>query len=252
MILQTLPLYPERHTALTCYLQEVDGGYRQLHRRPGILVIPGGGYQYCSLRESDPVVSVFLSAGYQVFLLHYSVAEHAAWPNPLLDYDRAMETIDAHRDEWHLLPGRLAVIGFSAGGHLAAAGATLGTHRPDAVILGYALLGKDIARYADGPSLIEHVTADTPPCFLFAARTDHSVPVDNTLQFVRALEDHGVVYECHIYSHGPHGFSTGDTSVQDASVMPRSAYHWTEDALSFLTDVMGGMNNGVPTPPART
>lgn len=68
----------------------------------------------------------YLRAGYHAFVLRYSVGwENAVWPNPLEDYDQAMELITAHAKEWHLIPEKIAVIGFSAGGHLAACAATM-------------------------------------------------------------------------------------------------------------------------------
>ena len=245
MYFEQYTLNKERNVTLTAYIQEVEGTYRLLKKRPGIIVIPGGAYQYCSRREADPVASAFLKAGYQTFILRYSVGEFAAWPNPLNDYEQAMSLILSKEEEWHLIPDRIAAAGFSAGGHLAAAAAALSVHKPRAAILGYAVLNDDVKRYNQtAPDLTAAVSKDTCPCFLFASRTDDSVPVGNTIRFVNALEAAGVVYECHIYSHGPHGFSTGEGQIQDRSVMCRRAYRWVEDAVTWLEDVMGGLNNG--------
>ena len=249
MRVEQFVLNEARNVVLTAYIQETGGTYRKLVRRPGILVIPGGAYRYVSRREGDPVASCFLQAGYQVMILEYSVGEFAAWPNPLEDYEQAMECVSAHAEEWHLVMDRFAVIGFSAGGHLAGAAATMAMHRPAAAILGYALLTDEIQRYLDAPSPAEKVTPDCCPCFLFASRTDPSVSVRNTLAFTNALEAAGVPYETHIYSHGPHGFSTGAGQIQDQAVMCRRAFAWSGDALSWLEDVMGGMNDGEMTPP---
>ena len=249
MHVERFVLNESRKVSLTAYIQEVGGTYRKLQQRPGILVIPGGGYRYVTRREGDPVAARFLQAGYQVMILEYSVGAFAAWPNPLDDYEQAMECISAHAEEWHLAMERFAVIGFSAGGHLAGAAATMAKHRPAAAILGYALLTDEVQRCLDAPSLVEKVTPDCCPCFLFASRTDQSVSVRNTLAFTNALQEAGVIYETHIYSHGPHGFSTGAGQVQDRAVMCRRAFAWSDDALSWLEDVMGGMNDGEMTPP---
>ncbi len=247
---ETFSLNEARGSFLTAYLQEVGGTYRKLTRRPGILVIPGGGYRYCSRREADPVALSYMKAGYQAFVLSYSVGEHAVWPHPLEDYEKAMELIGEHAEEWHLAADRIAVIGFSAGGHLAAAAAVLSRNRPAAAILGYAVLNGDVEKISPGaPDLVSAVRADTCPCFLFASRTDDAVPVRNSLQFVSALEEAGVVYECHIYSHGPHGFSTGEGQVQHREDMCRRAFSWVGDSLTWLEDVMGGMDDGELTPP---
>ena len=249
MIAERFILNEARNVSLTAYIQETGGTYRKLRERPGILVIPGGGYHHVSRREGDPVASRFLEEGYQVMILEYSVGEHAAWPHPLEDYEQAMELIGERAAEWHLNMSRFAVIGFSAGGHLAAAAATMAKHRPAAAILGYALLTDEVKRCLDAPSPAEHVTPECCPCFLFASRTDPSVSVKNTLAFTNALEDAGVIYETHIYSHGPHGFSTGAGQVQDKSVMCRRAFQWSDDAVTWLEDVLGGMNDGEMTQP---
>ena len=68
----------------------VGGRFDYIPKRPAILVIPGGGYQYCSVREADPVAFAYLRAGYQAFVLNYSVGKHAVWPNPLQDVEQAL------------------------------------------------------------------------------------------------------------------------------------------------------------------
>ena len=247
---ETIMLNKTRHAYLTAYIQEVGGTYRKLSQRPAILVIPGGAYRYCTMREADPVALAYMKAGYQAFVLNYSVAAFTSWPNPLEDYEHAMALITERAEEWNIASDRIAVIGFSAGGHLAAAAATLSEHRPRAAILGYAVLNDDVKRINENaPNLVSAVSAETCPCFLFASRTDDSVSVRNTLQFVTALDNAGITYECHIYSHGPHGFSTGEGQVQDRNEMCRRAYSWVGDSITWLEDVMGGMNNGQLTLP---
>ena len=70
----------------------------------------------CSDREADPVALAYMKAGYQAFVLRYSVGEHKTWPNPLDDYEQAMELIAERAEEWHLDSSRIAAVGFSAGG----------------------------------------------------------------------------------------------------------------------------------------
>jgi len=113
-------LNAERNVSLTAYLHAVGGEFGNIPKRPAILVLPGGGYAMCSDREADPVALAYLQAGYQAFVLRYSVGKDAAWPNPLDDYEQAMKLIRSKAEEWNLYPDKVAVIGFSAGGHLAA------------------------------------------------------------------------------------------------------------------------------------
>jgi len=235
-------LNQERNVTLTAMVQGVGGEFRGIEARPAVLVIPGGGYQFCSDREADPVATAYLRAGYHAFILRYSVGADAVWPRPLQDYEEAMALIDAHAEAWHVLRDKIAVVGFSAGGHLAGAAATLAERRPAAAVLGYAVLREDTAHELgdDKPSIAEAVDENTCPCFLFATRTDSVVPIQNTLDMMNALNRHQTSFECHIYPYGPHGFSTGDPSIQGLeTVFPRRAENWVEDSISFLRDLFG-------------
>lgn len=238
---ETLILNQERNVTLTAYLQAVGGSFSYIPKRPAILVIPGGGYQYCSNRESDPVAFAYLQAGYQAFVLHYSVGKDAVWPNPLEDYEQAMELIRSKADEWNIYSDKIAVIGFSAGGHLAAAAATMSRNRPNAAILGYAVAGEDVKGCnPTAPSAVAAVDEKTCPCFIFATRTDEIVPVENSVDFMQAMIKAGVSFESHIYSYGPHGFSIGDTCVFEPSRLhSRRVPNWVSDSIGWLKEILG-------------
>lgn len=251
MRIETIVLNEKRNVTLTAYLQEAGGEFRYVTKRPAVLVLPGGGYQFCSEREADPVALPYLKAGYQAFILRYSVKEDAVWPNPLDDYEQAMELIRGKAEEWKLYEDKIAVIGFSAGGHLAAAAATMAKNRPNAAILGYAVAGADVKGCnPSAPDTIAAVDKDTCPCFLFATRTDNVVPVTNSIRFMEALADVGISFESHIYAYGPHGFSTCDTSIQskDTEICVRVP-HWVEDSIGWLRDVLGEFGDGCMTDP---
>lgn len=235
-------LNEKRNVTLNAYLLPIGGEFQKLQKRPGVLILPGGAYQYCSQRESDPVAMTYASAGYHVFVLHYSVGQHAIWPNPLEDYESAMALLQQNAEDWHLLSDKIAVIGFSAGGHLAAAAATMSKHRPQAAILGYPVTGAAVKTCnPSAPELLSQVDKDTPPCFVFAARTDDMVPIDNSLSFLQALSQAGISFESHIYAYGPHGFATCEPSLQnqDPSLICRRTPHWVNDSISWLEDVLG-------------
>lgn len=255
MIYEQICLNEERHVSLTAMLLGAGGEFRGISARPAVLVIPGGGYQFCSDREADPVAAAFLRAGYHTFILRYSVGEHAQWPQPLEDYEQAMALIDAHAEDWNILTDKVAVVGFSAGGHLAGAAATMARRRPAAAILGYAVLGEATAHElgAEKPGIVEHVDEATCPCFLFATRTDSVVPIQNTLDMMNALNRFQTSFECHIYAYGPHGFSTGDPSVQGLeTIFPRRGENWVDDSIAFLRDLFGDFGSlGMTEPVLR-
>lgn len=239
---ERIVLNPERNVSLTAFIQPAGGEYGQIEHRPAVLVIPGGGYHFCSDREAEPVVFAYLKAGYQAFILRYSLNEQAAWPHPLDDYEQAMALICENAGKWHVAPDRIAVIGFSAGGHLAACAATMSKHRPNAAILGYPVIDGICARdyLPSAPDVIEHVDGDTCPCFIFATRTDNLVPVSNTVHMTAALCANDVAFESYIYSNGKHGLSTGDASIECDAFSERYP-RWVEDSISWLADVMGGI-----------
>lgn len=242
MYTETITLNAERNVTLTAYIQQTGGEFLSVTKRPAVLVLPGGGYEYCSDREADPVALVYANAGYHTFVLRYSVKEHATWPNPLDDYEQAMELIKSKAEEWTVCADKIAVIGFSAGGHLAAAAATMAKNKPAAAILGYAVCGNDVkACVANAPDTIAAVDCDTPPCFLFATRNDNVVAVQNTVDFMQALNATGVTYESHIYAYGRHGYATGDPTLQNMNpaIMCRRIPNWVDDSIGFLTDVLG-------------
>ena len=243
-------LSEERNVSLTAYIQPAGGEFGGLSERPAVLIIPGGGYHFCSDREADPVAFPYLKAGYQAFILRYSLNEQAEWPRPLEDYEEAMAMILARAGEWHVVPDRIAVIGFSAGGHLAACAATMAAHRPDAAILGYPVIDGDCARdyLPSAPDVPSAVDGRTCPCFVFATRTDNLVPVANAVHMIDALCANGIAFESHIYANGPHGLSTGDSSLNH---LPFSSRYpaWVQDSIAWLEDVLGGVKSSGLTDP---
>lgn len=236
---EIIVLNPERNVTLTAYIQEVEGEF-QFTKRPAILVLPGGGYAMCSDREADPVAMAYLRAGYQAFILRYSTGKNKTWPNPLEDYEQAMALIEERAEEWHLDSSRIAAVGFSAGGHLCACAATIAKHKPAAAILVYPAILKDICDMCQPgmPQPNEHVTGETSPCFLVAARDDRTVDVKNSLMMQLALAEKGVPFESRIYSYGGHGFSTGEDWIINNSCSPRMP-NWVDDSIGWLKETLG-------------
>ena len=171
---------------MVSYMHEDD----KIH--PAMIVVPGGGYRQVSRTEAHLVAMDFYEADYNVFVLVYTVNPLDEVPlgmQPLQDISRAIRMIRGKAEEYRITPEKIAVCGFSAGGHLCA---SLSVH------------WKDIK---DHMSLEKHVTADTPPCFLWQTATDESVPVENSYLFAKACKEAGVPYAHHVFSDGVHGMS---------------------------------------------
>lgn len=240
---ERIVLNARRNVTLTAYIQEAEGEFL-FSKRPSMLVMPGGGYAMCSDREADPVAMAYLKAGYQAFVLRYSTGENRTWPNPLEDYEQAMELIGQRAEEWHIDKNRIAAVGFSAGGHLCACAATIAKHKPAAAILVYPAILKDICDLCQPgmPQPHEHVSADTSPCFLVAARDDRTVDVKNSLMMQLALAEKGISFESRIYSYGGHGFSTAESWIIANRVSPRVS-NWVEDSVGWLNEIFGTLTS---------
>lgn len=202
-----------------------------------IIVCPGGGYSHLSdVKEGGQVAEWLNTLGITAFVLKYRIGARYQQPAPLLDAARAVRTVRARHKEYNLDPNKIGILGFSAGGHLAA---TLGTHfdqgksdsadeierqssKPDLQILIYPVITmsefthagskKNLLGEKPAPELIKlysnelQVTKDTPPAFLVHTTTDTAVPFENSLLFVQALRKANVPFEFHLYERGPHGF----------------------------------------------
>lgn len=242
MRFESIILNKERDVRLSCFLHDCGCTYIPATERPAVIVLPGGAYQFHSDREAEPVARAFLNAGFHAFVLYYSIGTHARWPNPLTDFEEAMDLILSHADDWHVCRDRIAAVGFSAGGHLAASAATMARIRPAAVMLGYPVIKDYIAAICMSglPQPAEHVDEKTSPCFLFACRDDKLVDVSNFLRFQEALAEHGIGFESHIYALGGHGFSTGAEEFQEQPLCGR-VERWTGDAIEWLGELWGRM-----------
>ncbi len=208
-----------------------------------VIVFPGGGYSHRAQHEGEPIALWLNSIGISAFVLEYRVSPYR-YPYPLLDAKRAIRYVRYHAQEWNIDPKKIGILGFSAGGHLAA---TVGTHfdlgnsdsddpiervscRPDAMVLCYPVItfvefrhdGSMRALLGDNPSpdMIDmlsnesQVTTDTPPAFLWHTANDQAVPVENSLLFAGALSKNKVPFELHIFPDGRHGLGLARENPQ--------------------------------------
>ena len=225
-----------------------------------VLILPGGGYHHRAAHEGDPVAKRFNELGFHAFVLQYRVQPYC-YPAPQLDAARAMKIIRSHAEEWCVAPDKIAVCGFSAGGHLAACIGMLSdkypvkegdaadevSARPDAMLLCYSVLsatwtypdkGRELPPgngYCDeNGNLIDHwklVDENTPPSYIWHTAEDKSVPVECAVAFAREMWKHSRPCELHVYPSGPHGRGLGLGYADLKS--------WSQEAAIFLAGRCG-------------
>jgi acetyl esterase/lipase len=202
-----------------------------------VLVFPGGGYgMLASNHEGRQVANWFNALGVTAFVVQYRLGPRYHHPIELGDAQRAIRMVRSRAAEFGISPDRIGILGFSAGGHLAS---TAGIHfdsgnasaadpiervscRPDFMILAYPVISFTapythqgsatnlLGGNADPKLRAElsselHVTAQTPPTFLFSTDADTAVPSENAVAFYLALRKAGVPAEMHVFEKGPHG-----------------------------------------------
>lgn len=223
---------------LTVYLPDSSKEMPQSAIKPGVLVIPGGGYSFCSDREAEPVALAFAGKGYAAFVLRYTIGKEYDFSMPLADVNEAMKIIYENAEEWNVDKNKISAIGFSAGGHLCAALSTMGEIRPSASILVYPCILESISRILafPVPGLDDKVDEKTPPAFIVAACEDNLVPVENSLAYASALDKAKIPFEIHIYEKGYHGFSLADTNVYGKAEADYCAHikGWFELCITWL------------------
>jgi acetyl esterase/lipase len=224
-----------------------------------VIIAPGGSYQFLAFNHEGRQYAQWLSSlGVAAFVLKYRLADYGH-PAPLQDVLRAIRTVRAHAADYGVAPGRIGVMGSSAGGHLAASAATLFddaagrtgaaldavSARPDFALLIYPVItlmppaAHEGSRHAllganPAPALVKamsvetRVSAQTPPTFLVHAEDDGAVPVDNSILFFQALTHAHVPAEMHLYERGGHGIGMG-AGHGDISLWPQRAEEWLRD-----------------------
>lgn len=252
---------------LTGYIPDNIMQEQKERMRPAVLILPGGGYEYTSDREAEPIALEFIRRGVCAFVLRYSIAP-ARFPQALCEALESIAYIRENASEWDIDPDNIAVCGFSAGGHLCASVGTFWNNsildayinrsrtvmKPNMLILSYpvitsgeyahrgsfdALLGEN--QRDESLSLVsleKQVTADVPPTFIWHTYEDGCVPVQNTMLFANELIAHNVPTEVHIYRRGGHGLSLGNYLVDTERQFGEEhiSSEWIKHAVRFMFD----------------
>lgn len=277
---ERIPLHPDRADVfLQAYWLDNSAEFQTDRPRPMVIVCPGGGYRFTSDREAEPIALRFAAHGYHAAVLRYGAL--TPLPAPILDLARAILAVRERAAARCVDPQRVMVCGFSAGGHLAAAlgvrwdkpelhtalGVAPEAIRPDALILGYAVIDLEtvtghprvfdpqtgralpdtgIVSSAFGEPeppaeqlaayrLDQHVSPATPPTFIWHTAADQIVPAANALRLAAALDAHHVPYELHLFQGGGHGLALADeTTDTDGHLFNREAQPWVDLALAWL------------------
>ena len=223
-----------------------------------VIIIPGGGYDHRSARESGPVADVFAGYGYETHILEYPVAP-VRYPAQIKALAQVISDL-RHGDteagrQWR----RIYLLGFSAGGHLAASYSMLwqellcdDIYRPDGQILCYPvissgkyahrqsfinLLGPDASEELfDKLSVEKHVNSGVPRTFIWHCLADESVPAENSMLYAQALREFGIEAELHLFSGGRHGISLGtaQSARDEGDICPQAAV-WTSLAHEWIS-----------------
>lgn len=233
-------LFKVSQPSLIIYQPKVTNGI-------GLVVCPGGGYSSLSIgKEGYEVANTLIKYGFTVFVLKYRLPTDFTMAQkkygPLQDVLQALYLVRKNATLWHINPGKVGVMGFSAGGHLAALASTQFNNstvqsnesvsvRPDFSVLVYPVISSGI--YTDKGTLErlvgknastadkrffsadKNVTTKTPPAFIVHANDDKVVPMQNSTLYNEALTNKGIRSELHIYQSGGHGFGVDNNAIGD-------------------------------------
>lgn len=223
--------------------------HRENQKRPCMVICPGGAYLFCSQTEAEPIALNFLPHGFNVFVLDYSVSPHN-FPAQVTEVAAVFDYIVKNADEMNCDTEKIVLMGFSAGGHLAAHYTNafdlpeIREHFPESMspkasVLCYPVISAepDFSHKRSFRELLGHepdsgeiarfsceklVSKRTPPTFLWHTSLDENVPVENSLAYAQALSRFEIPFELHIYPFGRHGLSTVDLQTNN-SIEPEVA-----------------------------
>jgi acetyl esterase/lipase len=241
-------------------------------KRSAMVVLAGGGYMFlANNREGEPVAINYFAEGFNCFLVDYSIGDDAGFPRPVQDVSAAIVHIRRNAEKYNVDPEKIYVIGFSAGGHLAASIGSFwdedwaiygdmkkGENKPTAVLTCYPVITGDTRYYHHDSfmrllgypidkqdateeelalySVEKHITDKTVPTFIWHTFEDTCVPVENSLVYASALKAADVHFEMHIYPKKDHGLSiaTKETWWGAEHLNDPHVGSWFRDSLEFI------------------
>ena len=260
-------LYNVQGGTLTSYAIDMPfDSERNDWRRPAVVIAPGGGYAYCSKREGEVVALDFASKGYNAFVLDYMcVGDGVHYPEQLLELAVSVDFVRNNAEKFSVNPDEIFIVGFSAGGHLAASLSTdyaIASElygggidpRVQGAGLIYPVISDEYGHCATYENLFKHaddetekkyieltkmdgkVCERTAPAFLFSTFEDGCVPSLNSVKYAEALAKNSIPYEIHVYRNGGHGMSLANAEINnDASKITRNR-NWINDCAAFFRD----------------
>lgn len=264
-----LPKAKEK-TQVTLYLPEVWGEVDKEQTFPCTVICPGGSYWWCSEREGEPVALKMAGNGIAAAVVNYA-CDYQHYPLQLLEILAAITYVRRNSEEFHIDPEKIAVMGFSAGGHAActaglfwqeefaekALGIEHGEDMPNGMVLCYPVITsgkythegsmKCLLGDAPDPALLEkmslenQVTENAPHAFIWHTSEDGLVPLENSLYIAQALHENGKDVEMHIYPRGGHGLSICDETVtkqEDMSDTIKYCSDWVPHCIKWIKEIL--------------
>lgn len=238
--------------------------------RPIVIVCPGGAYfDIAENWEGERTAMAYAAAGFHAAVVDYRVRPRD-YRQPLKGAAEAVHICRERAEEWQINPGQIVLCGFSAGGHLAASVSTLWDspqfftpeeiggriYRPDATVLCYPVITSGDKAHKDSfvnligssdeslpewkeMSLEYRVDDQTPPAFLWHTFEDALVPVENSMYYARALREHNVPFELHIYPKGDHGLSLATKGLPRTAPVSGRDYGWMKLSVDWISELFG-------------
>lgn len=227
---------PQPFAKLTVYHSQSQ------ERLPGLVIIPGGSYNQIMERDSERVAITFASRAFQTFVVSYPVVEHRDYQGAKQAVSQAFDYIVDHAVELDVDPQRLGVLGFSAGGQLAAAYSNRRDTKAQFAALGYPVIQPliDQRMGVTTENVAQLVTERTPATFMWGAINDQLTPFADHLQvYAQALDHHHVPFELHEFSTGNHGMALANyyTGIVNHNRVDHHLAQWFPLFLDWLTSM---------------